>query len=108
MMSTYGTIYVTVELGMSSLEVAVDYCATPGTPMIKYLSDGSGDPGSAPEAELIDVTVSRWDVGSEERERDDSWVWERLDEIARSAIEREWNSRYEYQCLEDASCEADD
>ena len=104
----FGTIYVTVESGMSSLKVAVDYCATEGSPMIKYLPDGSGDPGCPPEAELIDVTVTRWDTTTEERQRDDNWVWERLDEIARAAVEREWKSRYEDMCIEDAFCGLDD
>lgn len=104
----YGTIYVTVEISRSSLEVAIDYLAIPGTPMIKYLPDGSGDPGSPPEAELLNAKVSRWDVSNEERERCEHWAWSILDDIARKEIEKQWGSRFEYMCLEDASCGAED
>jgi hypothetical protein len=103
-----GTVYVTVDIGRSSLEVAVDYCATPEEPMVRYYSDGSGYPGCPAEAELLDVSVTRWDTSTEERYRGDHWIWGELDEMARVAIEREWDSRFESLCLADAACGAED
>lgn len=99
-----GTIETTLDvLGYdSSLEIEVDYSATHGEPMVRYYRDGSGYPGCEPEAELIAVRVTRWDVGNEQRIRNDHWVWQLLDKIAHGIVEQEWNA-YEYLCLEGAS-----
>jgi hypothetical protein len=76
--------------------------------MVKHDRDGSGHPGWPDECELIDVTVTRWDVGDEQRKRTDHWLWDALDEIARIVIEKEWRDRFEDRCLEDAYCGAED
>lgn len=91
----------------SSLEVDVQYQVHPGEPMVWRYPDGSGYPGSPPEAELIGARVTRWDVGDDERPRNGSPWWDVLDRIAEAIIDREWQ-RYGDDCLEHADeCEAD-
>jgi hypothetical protein len=100
-----GTIGATLEeLGhASSLEVEIEYAYTPGEPMVRYYPDGSGYPGSPPEAELLSVYVERWDVGDERRRRNDHWLWTLLDEMARDRIERDCDTYYYDRCVEDAA-----
>lgn len=98
------TVYATLEeLGhQSSLDVAIYYKATPGERRVDYYPDGSGYPGSPPDAELVGVRVTRWDVGNERRPRDKSAVWPFLDRIAEDRIQSDWDN-YRAACLRDAA-----
>ena len=98
------TITDTLEFARSSLDVEIDYEATPGERRVDYYPDGSGYPGSPPDAELIRVRVVRWDVGAERRQRGASWVWSCLDLIAGQLIERDWDN-YREACLADRGSE---
>ena len=90
------------EIGQGYLEIEIAFEALPGEPMVMYYRDGSGYPGSSPSADLLGVHVVRWGVAYEERERDDHWIWDVLDEIAHGIVDNRWN-HYEPQCLEDLS-----
>lgn len=109
----YGIHHVTIEdLGRaSSLDVELSYRVTPGEPMVRYCPDGSGYPGSPPECELEAVHVTRWCVGTEERNRGDSWIWswiwKDLDKIAEAIIDDDW-SHYSADCLKEAAAQDED
>lgn len=106
----YGVLFTTIHnLGhQSSLEVAIDYTAHPEEPMVKYDRDGSGYPGCAASASLIEVEVLRWHVGDEKRLPDDSWIWDELTEIAIKLINEKWEATFEALCIEDANDTCDD
>lgn len=89
-------INVTLEIGNSSLEVEIEYNAWPSEPMVRYLPDGSGYPGSPPGAELISAYVTGWN----ERCRNGSWFWNELDSIAVDYVEYHWKDNFEDCCLE--------
>lgn len=89
------SIEATLEIGRSTLEVDIEYNAHPGEPMVRYYADGSGYPGSPPEAELLDVYVTDWN----DRRRGSSWIWAALDRIAFRAVEDDWKN-FELRCLE--------
>ncbi len=86
----------------TQLTVDVRYKSHPGEPMVMYYPDGSGYPGSPPEAELLGVCVTRWEVEGDDRRRGSHWAWGELDRIASAIIESGWE-RYEELCLEDAN-----
>lgn len=95
-------LFTLEELGRdhaSSLEVEVLYEFTPGERMVRYYPDGSGYPGSPPEVEFISSYVYRWDVGTEQRKRGTSWLWEVLDVIATRVISSDWDCFRDW-CLE--------
>ncbi len=95
----------------SSLEVGIEYFATPGEARVLYNRDGSGCPGSPPECELQSVHVTRWYVGAEQRNRVDSWIcswiWKDLDKIASAIIDDDWND-YSADCLKEAAAHTED
>ncbi len=91
----------------TQLTVSIRYKAHRGEPMVMYYPDGSGYPGSPPEAELLGAYVTRWEVEGDDRRRGSHWAWAELDRIARDIIERDWG-RYEELCLTDASEREDD
>lgn len=57
MSSHYIKLTLEEVLEVYCLEVEVEFDATPGEPMVRYYSDGSGYPGSPPEVEVTKVTV---------------------------------------------------
>jgi hypothetical protein len=103
-----GRIFVDLEYGKFDVSVAIDYVAQPGQPMIKYLLDGSGDPGCPPQADMVDVTVLSMQNDKKKWERNDSETWEKADKIARAFVEQKWSSRFEKLCVQDAFQEWDE
>lgn len=102
---TTSTIETTIEELGKRQQIAVDaeieFEATPGDPGCMY--QRNGDPGWPPEdpaASLIRVTVTKYYGGDGDRERDCSGWFDLLDRLAFSAIEREWESRWEQDALE--------
>jgi len=85
----------------SSLYVEVEFDATPGEPMVRYYPDGSGYPGSPPNAELTGVRVLSWDIDGEIRKRGDPWLWKELDRIAIEIISNKWDETYRDNCIDD-------
>ena len=99
-----GTITDTLEeLGhASSLEIEIEYNAWPGEKRIMY-PNGDAYPGSPPGCELLGVRVTRWDIGEEERPRDETLLWLLLDAIADDTVEKHWDTIYADLCLEHAA-----
>jgi len=71
----------------SGLEVEIEWNLTEGEPMVRYYPDGSGYPGSPPEAEIQNVRVTALYFGDEDLVRNrpdwfeslDAYVWEHLE-----------------------------
>jgi hypothetical protein len=90
----------TLNLGEGSIDVEIEYVYHPGEPMVMYYPDGSGYPGYPADVELLDVHVTSWHV-DEVRQRSDHWLWLVLDAYALEIIERDWETIYRAQCLEE-------
>lgn len=87
------TLTTTIDIGDFEVEVAIDYEAVPGEPMVWRDKHGHGHPGYPPYAELIAVTVT-------------SDVPEEIAKIARETVENDWK-RFGDMCLEDANNRAE-
>lgn len=78
-------------------EFEIEYRIYPGEPVVRYLPDGSGYPGSPPEVEIISVRVVH--LGDSKHvyigNRDDykDWVKE-LDDLAFQYVEK-WDLYHE-------------
>ena len=72
------TINITLEeWGDANLtvEASLDVNVYPGEPMVRYYADGSGYPGSPPEAELLKVYIERaWHADGNEVKLTPYWL----------------------------------
>ncbi len=91
------------ELGkQSALDVEIEFDFFRGEKMVKYFADGSGYPGSPPEADGVRVRVQKWYVGDETRKRGFSPVWKALDLIALGILDQKWDDQYRDDCISEA------
>ena len=95
-----------IEISHSLLSVSIAYKFWQGEPMVRYYPDGSGYPGSPAEFELLSVHVDKWTVGNDARDRDYSWLWEVLDQVAYGYVDDNWDE-YESDLAEKESEERD-
>lgn len=88
-----------VEINGDEIEVEVTGTITPGSPMVRYYPDGSGDPGSDPEVNEMDVTVDGLSIFDEltsnQIERLSEQVWDNLQEVDYPDYEPEYDERDE-------------
>jgi hypothetical protein len=94
------SINATLEIGRCTLDVEIDYEASPGSAP-SFDPYWGGDPGEWPSAEILKVTVIGWNVAGEERSRDDHWIWNVLDGIAPNAVLTD-PEQFETLCLDDS------
>lgn len=58
--------------------VTIEYRVYPGEPMVRWLPDGSGYPGSPPEVEIAKVTVTGLSGGCWDKQRSEFGDWTKM------------------------------
>lgn len=75
------------ELSSLYIEVEIDYKIWSGEKEVRYYSDGSGNPGSPPELEILEVYVTSVSGETYEKTREEiGWISD-LDRLAQDYIE---------------------
>lgn len=83
-MNTTFQFDATVEINEVEVDVVVTGSVAPGSPMVRYYPDGSGDPGHDPEIDGMDVTLDGvsvyGDLTAGQIETLEEKVWDNLPE----------------------------
>lgn len=88
-MKVYVPVTIEEYKGDLFVEVTAVVEVTPGEPMVRYYPDGSGYPGSLPDAELLEVVIDvAEDINCEPVEIDEEELYHYLDENYDLWIER--------------------
>lgn len=89
-----------------AMDVEIEFDFTPEEKPVPNNYDGSGYPGSPPEAELVSVIVHKWLYEDDEFSRKDGTIFKGLDLIAEAIVRKRWEDLYRDQCIEAVEAEA--